>query len=433
MFCKECGAQLADDSKFCNKCGAKIVNDNEDTTALPTAEQSQEQPSNVEMNNNHDSDFVEQPVDNGQKSNKAIIIAGAVLACAVLLFFMFGSNKNNQQADTKPAQTTETTNQQPKIELTSSDLSLCGVCIGDSKEKMSLTLGPERGTTGRKDKNYQWYHYGDLSVVIIDGVVTGFKSNAYTRSNVKTSNAVTNRGIRMGSSLQEVLEAYGNTYSQSVDEGFTIYDYAIKSVDGRDCLLRFSLKDNRVDHISAGVIGAGDENWAKEETRKIRAEVERQQAEADRQQQLNSPQNQLSQFIQAREPIMNKANDAFVALTATILDVVASPSPNQIPRLNQIIQALNETKAEYEDQILVPPAFTGDNALTLDTVMKQDLGYMAFMKEYAEIHKRMLQGQATQQDRRNTSVCEEFIRKHGGVAILREFANRMGVNANIKY
>ena len=353
MFCKECGAQLADDSKFCNKCGAKIVNDNEDTTALPTAEQSQEQPSNVEMNNNHDSDFVEQPVDNGQKSNKAIIIAGAVLACAVLLFFVFGSNTNNQQSDTKPAQTAETTNNQT---LTREQL-----------EKFPEYLSKKRKDEGKPalDENVVRY------------IVGGY---------LKHSTYPTEKD------LIARIEAVYESAKQEVEK-----------------------------------INQRQARW------KEREERERQQVAAEEERRRNSPQNQLKQFIQTREPIMNKANDAFVALTATILDVVASPSPNQIPRLNQIIQALNETKAEYEDQILVPPAFTGDNALILDTVMKQDLGYMAFMKEYAEIHKRMLQGQATQQDRRNTSVCEEFIRKHGGVAILREFANRMGVNANIRY
>ena len=157
------------------------------------------------------------------------------------------------------------------------------------------------------------------------------------------------------------------------------------------------------------------------------------QNQAERERQRNSPQNQLVQFIQAREPIMKEVNDTSVRLTAAIVDLVVEPSPDLIPRLEQIIQTLEGTKNAYEKEISIPSAITGGPANDLYIVMKQDLGYMGFMKLYAEIHIRMLQGRATQQDRLVIADCERFIRQRGGVAQLKQVARNLGVNANIKY
>lgn len=327
MFCKECGAQVADGDMFCAKCGTAVESEDEES-----------------------------------KSNRKRKLAASVLGviggvCLLLgaIGYMIGGN-STPVSSTRPTQESSTTNQ--------------------TKEKTWNEIGPNDILSEKHLRRF-WQEFFEEEC----------RKKRYGIGNKKRDQMI-------------------NLLEQHIQAG---------------------------DKLTKTQVAQEISRVLEEIERQEQAELRRRQEEEERQRRLNSPQNQLSQFIQAREPIMNKANDAFVALTATILDVVASPSPNQIPRLNQIIQVLNETRAEYENQISIPSAFTGDNALTLDTVMKQDVGYMAFMKEYAEIHKRMLQGQATQQDRRNTSVCEEFIRKHGGVAILREFANRMGVNANIKY
>ena len=162
-------------------------------------------------------------------------------------------------------------------------------------------------------------------------------------------------------------------------------------------------------------------------------QVKLQQRKAEEERQRNSPQYQLVQFIQAREPIMKEVNDTSVRLTATIVDLLAKPSPDLIPRLDQIIQTLEGTKNAYEKKISIPPAITGDPAEYLYIVRRQDLGYMGFLKLYAEIHIRMLQGRMTQNDRIFKADCERFIRQHGGVAQLKQVARDLGVNANIKY
>lgn len=95
MFCRKCGAKIDDDSKFCVKCGTAVVNQSEEVAEPASTGEMQEQSSCVVG------------VNNEKKSNKTMLIVGVVLACAVLLFFVFGSNKNNQQSDTKPVQTAE--------------------------------------------------------------------------------------------------------------------------------------------------------------------------------------------------------------------------------------------------------------------------------------------------------------------------------------
>ncbi|MBE6094763.1 MAG: zinc-ribbon domain-containing protein [Schwartzia succinivorans] len=127
----------------------------------------------------------------------------------------------------------------------SSELSLGGICIGNRQSDVQALLGREQKVTNPNKNGHLHYVYPDIEVVMANGTVTGFISNS-----AKVS---TKRGIHEGSTLQEVLRAYGDSTSKFTFGDSTMYEYSFKSMDRKDCLLRFAIKNNRVDYISARV------------------------------------------------------------------------------------------------------------------------------------------------------------------------------------
>ena len=130
--------------------------------------------------------------------------------------------------------------------VSESDLTLGDVSIGYSRDDVRSLMGKERAITDPENTGHLRYQYPEMEVIITRGKVTGFVSN--------TAEVVTPRGIRQGDSLQEVLNAYGEPYAQSDFNGLTLYEYKMRSLDYKECLMRFAVKKGKVDYISARVL-----------------------------------------------------------------------------------------------------------------------------------------------------------------------------------
>ena len=127
--------------------------------------------------------------------------------------------------------------------FTGNDLTLGEFSIGDAQEKVNHILGkPQKVRQGNEGRVH--YTYDDMEVVICQGKISALISNSPL--------AVTPRGIHEGSSLQEVVNLYGNDYLVSEYDGDTLYEYKVTSKDLHSCYLRFAIKNSnqRVDYIS---------------------------------------------------------------------------------------------------------------------------------------------------------------------------------------
>ncbi|MBR2215832.1 MAG: hypothetical protein IJ849_08765 [Selenomonadaceae bacterium] len=129
---------------------------------------------------------------------------------------------------------------------TNSDLTLGKVSIGYSRDDVYSLMGRESEIKDPNNSGHLRYQYPEMEVVITAGRVTGFVSN--------TGDVSTPRGIRQGDSLQKVLSNYGEPYAQSDFDDMTLYEYKMTSLDRRECLMRFAVKNGRVDYISARVL-----------------------------------------------------------------------------------------------------------------------------------------------------------------------------------
>lgn len=131
--------------------------------------------------------------------------------------------------------------QQPKRNP-SSDLALANVEIGDSFGTVQQVLGtPYKEETKSDGKKY--YFYPSVEVHCQNGTVITLVSNSGAAS--------TPRGVHEGSSLQEVLSAYGNDYMKSRYENLDLYEYNYIAPNGLSKILRFAINPSgRVDYIS---------------------------------------------------------------------------------------------------------------------------------------------------------------------------------------
>ena len=134
----------------------------------------------------------------------------------------------------------------PEVKVNISDLSLGDISIGFSKEQVYNLIGLESKITDPEFSGHLRYQYPDMEVVITRNVVTAFIS--------KTPRVNTTRGIHQGSSIKDVINAYGKGYSSFEYDGSTLYEYPFTSTNGRSCLLRFAIKNGVVDYISGRVI-----------------------------------------------------------------------------------------------------------------------------------------------------------------------------------
>lgn len=177
------------------------------------------------------------------------VVLGALIIMSI--GFML-DNDNNKNDETKKIKTTYTrpqsnsknssTNNESKTIVSDTDLSLGGVALGYSVNQMHDILGKE---TRIDDKGtYKFYNYNDIQVGIKNDKVDALVSN---NSVVKTK-----RGICQGSTLQEILDKYGDNYYKTDYNDLILYEYTFVTDNGKNGILRFAINksNNQVNYIS---------------------------------------------------------------------------------------------------------------------------------------------------------------------------------------
>ena len=124
------------------------------------------------------------------------------------------------------------------------DLSLGGLDLGDPAGDIAEVETDAEKKAPKQEGSMLRHYYADMQIVEENGKITALVS--------ETDKVSTKRGIHQGSTLDEVQKAYGtDTFSQSDDgDGRTLYEYKFTGQDDRVGLLRFAVKDGKVDYIS---------------------------------------------------------------------------------------------------------------------------------------------------------------------------------------
>lgn len=127
-------------------------------------------------------------------------------------------------------------------EHVTSATSLGPVSIGDNFAEQRELLGKEAKPSSMSSAGDTQYFYQDLEVHVRGGAISEIYSN--------NDKVHTQKGIKQGDSLQKVLSTYGQPNAQSKYEDLDLYEYEVQSRQGKKCLLRFAIKNDKVDYIS---------------------------------------------------------------------------------------------------------------------------------------------------------------------------------------
>lgn len=185
---------------------------------------------------------------------KPLIIAVIVLLVIVAGFvFDKVSVSHDQAANTSSAVTEKQSSKKAQsdtpsqnVEKATSEMSLGDVSIGDSLKQVHGTLGIEKRIE-KRENGLVAYKYRDLNVIMKDGFVRALESN--------TNYANTKRDIHQGSSLNDVLSAYGNDVMKTEYNGLILYEYDKKKNSNVTCRLRFAIdQSNTVNYITIRVL-----------------------------------------------------------------------------------------------------------------------------------------------------------------------------------
>ncbi len=147
-------------------------------------------------------------------------------------------NSHNATMDTIP-------NKKNSLQNSSIEMSLGGIAIGDTKNKVYSMLGKESKISYEFSDSNPRYQYPNMEVVMSGNIVTAFVS--------KNARVKTGRGIGEGNSVQDVLAVYGKTDMIMEYDGYLLYEYRFTSANGRNCLLRFAMKNGTVSYISGRI------------------------------------------------------------------------------------------------------------------------------------------------------------------------------------
>lgn len=315
-FCSKCGATLEQGAKICGECGERmdLVNENskqkvsldkiqvEPQAYRVNLEKTQiaPQPSKVNLEKTqivppssqgdldqiklvpvHDTQtkMVQQRSSAGQgtpkhaqkplvqsgnshssasrnNNNRRAIIGVLIVLVCIWGFFGFRDIFANSESDT-------TSPNQPQVEMeaslkkdipqvekkkpivTKTELSLGGMDLDETMQDMYDKLGKESYTKSDDGRTY-YYYKGSVRVGFTDGKVTSLVSDG--------TNSTTKRGIHEGSTLQEVLSAYGDSELKFNYGNLELYEYTAKSLAGREGILRFAINSQgKVEYISVRI------------------------------------------------------------------------------------------------------------------------------------------------------------------------------------
>ena len=250
-ICPQCGTQ--NNGKFCMKCGHKrgdpavqqLLEQTQIIPPIPNAQVSFPQSLNTPDTTQGPSESASKTAASSHmKQKQAALIVVILILVGILGYFgyreFFADNGTGYQPVAKQSAAKDDT---PAREM-KTDLSLGGLDLGDDTSAIS-----EAETTAEKKDPHQEgsmlrHYYENMEIVEENGKITALVS--------QNDSVSTKRGIHQGSTLDEVEKAYGtDTFSKSDDgEGRTLYEYKFTGLDSRIGLLRFAVKDNKVDYIS---------------------------------------------------------------------------------------------------------------------------------------------------------------------------------------
>lgn len=162
------------------------------------------------------------------------------------------SQKVEDSAENKSAPQPES-RKVPEINPSEFNLSLGGLKIGDTVEQMHKLLGQENKITDSQTLGHNHYEYKDIVVTVKDDTfITGLVSY--------TDKVQTEKGLRQGSTLKDVLSTYGRSCALSEYDGTALYEYPVESSSGKGAVIRFAVKNNIVDYISLRLVDDAEKN-----------------------------------------------------------------------------------------------------------------------------------------------------------------------------
>ncbi|MBR3623566.1 MAG: hypothetical protein IKN43_09500, partial [Selenomonadaceae bacterium] len=92
------------------------------------------------------------------------------------------------------------------------------------------------------------YKYSNVEAHLKNGKVIFLRS--------LNDNSETKRGVKSGSSLNELLRNYGNNALTSKYKDLNFYQYIFPTTDNKDGLLNFAVKNDKIEYIEAMLIEA---------------------------------------------------------------------------------------------------------------------------------------------------------------------------------
>lgn len=183
----------------------------------------------------------------GRSRKKVVLGFVVVILCVLVGFKVFSPGPTtsavpsyHHSVDKKPDKPKEKS--KPAVK---SDLSLGGMELDETMQDMYDKLGKESYT--KSDDGRTYYYYKDsVRVGFTDGKVTSLVSDG--------TKASTKRGIHEGSTLGEVIDAYGDNASKFKYDNLDLYEYSAKSLAGREGILRFAINaQGKVEYISVRI------------------------------------------------------------------------------------------------------------------------------------------------------------------------------------
>jgi hypothetical protein len=143
-----------------------------------------------------------------------------------------GSNTPNVQAETGT-----NPGKKPDANILSHELTVEGVGLGSSKEELERIFGKPDKVVNAPQQNVEFYSYTSRGVEV--GIASDNKVHTLAVSGPST--AKTQKGIGIGSSMDEVKKAYGEADAKGT--------YRLASVQGDSIRLQVRSKDNKVTRL----------------------------------------------------------------------------------------------------------------------------------------------------------------------------------------
>ena len=131
------------------------------------------------------------------------------------------------------------------------NLSLGELKLGDSVEIMREIFGREDRLTPSETPNKHHREYKNIVVTFAGDSIVGLVSYS--------AEIQTERGLHEGSTLDEVIAAYGRRAAVYEADEVTLYEYPYESAQGNLAVMRFAVKNNVVKYISLRL--ANDERY----------------------------------------------------------------------------------------------------------------------------------------------------------------------------